>query len=107
MGSLKPGWSIWMLALVLGPVSAQENPATAPVPAQEYRPVLKPQTEPYASQVIPNPPRKPIRRRPVEQAIDPTERIATDAYRPTLQARPPAAIPKPVAPAPGPVLMNS
>jgi hypothetical protein len=100
-----------MLALVLVSSSAQEKPGTTPVPAPEYRPVLRPQTEPYASQVIPNPPRKPVRRRSAAQEIDPTERIVTGGIavggRPTLEVLPPTTLPKPVAPAPGPILMNS
>jgi hypothetical protein len=111
MRTLKPGWSALMLSLVLASASAQEPAATAQVP--EYRPVPRSQTEPYASQVIPNPPRKPIRRRSVQQAIDPTPRIAADSYRPTLEPRPPAAtqtlaVPGPAStPASGPVLLNS
>jgi hypothetical protein len=94
-----------MLTLVLGAANAQQGATTAQAP--EYRPAPRPLTEPYASQVIKNPGPRPIRRRYVPQAIDPTPRIATDGYRPTLEVRPPAAIPRPVAPAPGPVLMNS
>ena len=110
MRNLKPAWSALMLSLVLtvsAQVSAQERAPTAPAPLPQYRPLPRPQTEPYASQVIKNPGPKPIRRRSVPQAIGPTARIATDVYSPTLEVHPPTAVRGPAPPAPGPVLMNS
>ena len=75
-----------VLALALGPAAAQ-----APAPATE-------------AGVKPPPLPKPIQRRSVQQAIEPTPRIVTEGYRPTLTVRPPTPAPQPLAP---PARMNS
>lgn len=69
------------LALSLASAGAQEQTPATP-------PAAKGAT---ATDVKPSPKRKPLRRRSVQQVIEPTPRIASDAYRPTLTARPPTA----------------
>ncbi|GGE67192.1 hypothetical protein [Massilia psychrophila] len=70
-----------VLALALGPAAAQ-----APAPATAKEAGVKPPPVP-----------KPIKRRSVQQAIEPTPRIVTEGYRPTATVRPPAAAPQPPA----------
>ena len=91
MENMKASLIALMLALSLASVGAQEQ---AP-PAKEAT---------ADADVKPPPKRKPIKRRSVQQVIEPTPRIVTDGYRPTLTARPPAALPGPVPP---PTRMNA
>jgi hypothetical protein len=98
MDYLKTALTALMLALPLASAGAraqQEPPA--PPPAQEAA------SDPAAK---PAPPakRKPVKRRSVQQVIEPTPPIVTEGYRPTLVIRPPAALPAPVPP---PVQINS
>ncbi|MDB5936758.1 MAG: hypothetical protein JWQ01_4102 [Massilia sp.] len=96
MNFLKPVLTALVLALPLVSTCthAQEQPpadkSTAELP-------LKP---------VPPPNRKPIKRRSVQQVIEPTMPIVTEGYRPTLVVRPPAALPTQV-PSQPPVRMNS
>jgi hypothetical protein len=82
--------------------------AVACVPAQpqelDQSPAEQAATPKAPAKPVPAPNCKPTRRRSVQQIIEPTPRIVTDGYRPTLVVRPPAALPAPV---PGPVRMNS
>lgn len=101
MTCLKPILAALMLALPL---------ASAGVRAQEPPPAAKETVaEPPATPAVPlkptvPPKRKPLKRRSVQQVIEPTPPIVTDGYRPTLVIRPPASLPVPVSP---PVRMNS
>lgn len=54
------------------------------------------------AKAVPPPNRKPIKRRSVQQVIEPTPPIVTEGYRPTLVVRPPALLPSP-----SPVRLNS
>jgi hypothetical protein len=103
MDYLKPALTALLLAMSLASagVGAQERTQTAPSAAQA--PAAKTEPGPDAKPAVP-PKRKPIKRRSVQQVIEPTPRIVTDGYRPTLEVRPPSALPAPVA---GPVRMNS
>jgi hypothetical protein len=87
-----------LLALSLAAAGAraqQQEPAAPPAATESSADApAKPEVPPK---------RKPIKRRSVQQVIEPTPRIVTDGYRPTLEVRPPAAVPAPV---PGPVRMN-
>ena len=75
--------------------------ALAGVHAQEPPPAAQQATaEPPAKPVMP-PKRKPVKRRSVQQVIEPTPPIVTEGYRPTLVIRPPLPAPSP------PVRMNS
>jgi hypothetical protein len=64
-----------MLALSLASAGAQERAATAQQSTAELKPP---------------PRRKPIKRRPVQQVIEPTPRSVADGHRPTPVALPPA-----------------
>jgi hypothetical protein len=76
------------------PESPVETAATAQAPATVRSPATP--TRPAA--------RKPIKRRSVQQVIEPTPRIVTEPYRPALTVRPPpAALSDPL---PGPVRLN-
>jgi hypothetical protein len=97
MTCLKPLLAALLLALPL---------ASAGLRAQELAPAAKEAAaEPPARPAVP-PKRKPLKRRSVQQVIEPTPPIVTGGYRPTLVMRPPTPItsPPPVAP---PVRMNS
>ena len=76
-----------MLALSLAPtgVRAQEQPAAAPEAA----------AEPPAKPAVP-PRRKPVKRRSVQQVVEPMPPIVTAGDRPTLVIRPPLPVPPPV-----------
>ncbi len=89
---MKPWWMALMLALALAPAGAQQPP---PAPGQAA-----------SADVKPPPKRKALKRRSVQQVIEPTPRIAGEAYRPTLTVRPPAAPAAPAAPETAP-RMNS
>jgi hypothetical protein len=106
MRYLKPTLTALVLALSLASagVRAQEQVQTAPPVAQE--PAATPETNPDAKPAQAQK-RKPIKRRSVQQIIGPTPPIVTEGYRPSLTVPPPAAMPAPSAPAPGPVRMNS
>lgn len=99
MNCLKPASTALLLALslALAGVRAQQQ-ELAESPAEKVATAEAP-----AKPAVP-PKRKPIKRRSVQQIIEPTPRIVTDGYRPTLEVRPPSALPAPV---PGPVRMNS
>ncbi|HEU4375572.1 MAG TPA: hypothetical protein VFS02_18900, partial [Telluria sp.] len=58
---------------------------------------------PDAKPAVP-PRRKPLKRRSVQQVIEPTPPIVTEGYRPTLVIRPPLTAPSPLPP---PVRFNS
>jgi hypothetical protein len=75
---------------------AQEAPASAPTPAAREQASVP--------GVKPPPKRKPTKRRSVQQVVEPTRRIVTEPYRPTLDVRPTAPLPQTI---PGPVRMNS
>jgi hypothetical protein len=69
--------------------------AREPAPVPE-KPAAETPAKPAAEAPIkpaPPPNRKPIKRRSVQQVIEPTPPIVTDGYRPTLTVRPPAALP--------------
>ena len=68
--------------------------ASAGARAQGQAPPEKPAVEAPAKPVPP-PNRKPIKRRSVQQVIEPTPPIVTEGYRPTLVVRPPAVLPSP------------
>jgi hypothetical protein len=95
MTYLKPMLAALMLALPLASVGvrAQEQPPAAKEGA----------AKPPARPAVPAE-RKLLKRRSVQQVIEPTPPIVTDGYRPTLVIRPPATLPMPVSP---PVRMNS
>ena len=84
-GYVKPALTALMLALSLASagVRAQE-PAPAAPAARE--PAAEPDAPSRA--VKPPPKRKPIKRRSVQQVIEPTPPIVTDGYRPTLTGAP-------------------
>jgi hypothetical protein len=96
MTCLKPMLAALMLALPL---------ASAGVRAQEPPPAKEAAAEPPAKPAVP-PKRKPLKRRSVQQLIEPTPPIVTDGYRPTLVIRPPLRAPSPLPVAP-PVRFNS
>ncbi len=91
MNTLTPA----LIALLMACTCAygQQEPAPAPAPERSAVPDVKPP-----------PKRKPLKRRSVQQVIEPTPRIVTEPYRPILEVRPPAPLPQPI---PGPVRMNS
>jgi hypothetical protein len=94
---LKPVLVALVLALPLAP---------AGVRAQEPAPAAKEgAAKPPARPAVP-PKRKPLKRRSVQQVIEPTPPIVTDGYRPTLVIRPPLRAPSPLPVAP-PVRFNS
>ncbi len=99
MTYLKPILAALALALALplaAPgVRAQEMPAATP----------EAKVEPPVRPAVP-PKRKPLKRRSVQQVIEPTPPIVTDGYRPTLVIRPPLRAPSPLPVAP-PVRFNS
>jgi hypothetical protein len=103
METVTPGFVALALALAFGLARAQAQ-APAPAPATPTAREAGAETG-----VKPPPNRKPIKRRSVQQVIEPTPRIVTEGYRPTLTVRPPAAMPAPAAPSPGapPVRMNT
>jgi hypothetical protein len=85
--------------------------ASAGARAQEQAPVARAATaEPAPKPVAPDakpavpPKRKPLKRRSVQQVIEPTPPIVTEGYRPTLVIRPPLPAPSPLPP---PVRFNS
>ena len=95
MDYLKSALTALMLALSLASVGVR---------AQDQPPVAKEAAaEPPAKPAVP-PKRKPVKRRSVQQVIEPTPPIVTDGYRPTLVIRPPMTSALPVPP---PVRMNS
>jgi hypothetical protein len=80
METVKPAvFAALTLALAFGLARAQAPVTPAAPTAQEANPAVKPP-----------PTRKPIRRRSVQQIIEPTMPIVTEGYRPTLTVRPPA-----------------
>jgi hypothetical protein len=87
------------LSLAVAGVRAQQDAAEAPA--------AKAASAEAASKPAPPPRPKPTRRRSVQQIIEPTPRIVTDGYRPTLTTPAPSALPAPVPPPSGPVRMNS
>jgi hypothetical protein len=95
-----------VLALAPGSAGARaQEQAPMPTPAQEQPPAPAPviQKEADAATAVKPPPnRQPIKRRSVQQVIEPTPRIVTDGYRPTLTVRPPAALPGPASSTPPP-----
>ena len=99
MNCLKPASTALLLALALAVagVRAQQQ-ELAESPAEQAAPAEAP------AKPAPPPKRKSIKRRSIQQIIEPTPPIVTDGYRPTLVIRPPSAVPAPV---PGPVRMNS
>lgn len=101
MDSLKP--ALFALILVL-PLASAAAGAQQQAPADP--PAAKEAAADPAAQPVPPPKRKPIKRRSVQQVIEPTPPIVTDGYRPTLVTRPPAALPG-TAPAPSSPRMNS
>jgi hypothetical protein len=90
--------TLMALSLAATSAGAQQDP---PKPAPEAQPE---QAELPLQPVVP-PKRKPIKRRSVQQVIEPTPRIGTapPSYGPTLTPRPPAALPDPL---PAPVRTN-
>jgi hypothetical protein len=97
METVKPVFAALALALAFGLARAQgQAPVTPTAPtAQEANPGVKPP-----------PTRKPIRRRSVQQIVEPTMPIVTEGYRPTLTVRPPAT-PGAMPPQAPPVRMNT
>lgn len=87
MNARKPA----LIALLMACTCAYAQQETAPAPEQ-------------ATEVKPPPKRKPLKRRSVQQVIEPTPRIGAEPYRPTLEMRPPIPLPQTT---PGPVRMNS
>jgi hypothetical protein len=84
------------LALTFGPASAQAQAPATPTAQQAADAGARPP-----------PKRKPVKRRSVQQVIEPTPPIVTEGYRPTLTVRPPAAATSPsLAPSP-PARMNT
>ncbi len=79
--------------------------ASASLCAQPQLPVEKP-TADLPLKPVPPPKGKPIKRRSVQQVIEPTMPIVTEGYRPTLVIRPPAPLPGPARPPAAP-RMNS
>ncbi|HEU4376434.1 MAG TPA: hypothetical protein VFS02_23270, partial [Telluria sp.] len=81
MKYLHPVLAAMLLALPLASAGAraQEPPPVAPAPklvAPDAKPAVPPR-------------RKPLKRRSVQQVIEPTPPIVTEGYRPTLVIRPP------------------
>lgn len=99
MNCLKPASTALLLALSLAVAGVRAQSQEQP-----EAPAEKAATAEAPAKPAPAPKGKPIKRRSVQQIIEPTPPIVTDGYRPTLVARPPAAVPAPV---PGPVRMNS
>lgn len=95
MDYLKPAFIALVLALPL---------ASSGVCAQEQPPAVNEAAAGKPTKPVMQPKRKPVKRRAVQQVIEPTPPIVTDGYRPTLVIRPPATLPAPVPP---PVRMNS
>lgn len=91
MNALKPA----LIALLMACAGAHAQ-------QQEPAPVAREQAS--VPEVQPPPRRKPLKRRSVQQVIEPTPRIVTEPYRPILEVRPPAPLPQTI---PGPVRMNS
>jgi hypothetical protein len=97
MDPLKSGWAALIAATLLAAAGAhaQEQPPPEKPAAEIVKPA--PPTEKPAAEVpiqpAPPPNRKPIKRRSVQQVIEPTPPIVTEGYRPTLTVRPPAALP--------------
>jgi hypothetical protein len=91
-----------LIALVL---SLPLAPACVRAQEQAPAPVDKPAAE-LPRKPVPPPNRKPIKRRSVQQVIEPTMPIVTDGYRPTLVVRPPAPLPGSAQTQP-PVRLNS
>jgi hypothetical protein len=96
MDYLKPVLTALTLALSLALASAR---------AQEQPPADVPAAQGPAKPPPPKP--KPVKRRSVQQVIEPTPPIVTDGYRPTLVARPPASPTPTPTPVPPPVRLNS
>ncbi len=90
MNALKPALIALLMACAFA--YAQETPAPV-APEQTAGPEVKPP-----------PKRKPLKRRSVQQVIEPTPRIGAEPYRPILEVRPPIPLPQTI---PGPVRMNS
>ena len=99
MKTVKPAFIALTLALAFGVARAQ-----APAPAT---PAAREAGADAGAEAAPKPPpaRKPIKRRSVQQIIEPTPRIVIEGYRPTLTVRPPAA--PGAAPSQAPVRMNT
>ncbi|WP_143752789.1 hypothetical protein [Massilia eurypsychrophila] len=92
MDYLKPVLATLLVAMSLTTAGARaQEPALAPDTPAAGTPA-KPAAE---APIKPAPPpnRKPIKRRSVQQVIEPTPPIVTDGYRPTLTVRSPAALP--------------
>ncbi|WLI90219.1 hypothetical protein Q4S45_03595 [Massilia sp. R2A-15] len=89
MNTLKPA----LIALLIACTCAYAQQEPAPAPERSAVPEVKPP-----------PKRKPLKRRSVQQVIEPTPRIVTEPYRPVLEVRPSAPLSQPI---PGPVRMNS
>ena len=89
--------ALLILTLASLNAGAQQGPPPAPATPQE-------KAEPPLAPVMP-PKRKPIKRRSVQQVVEPTPRIgvAPPSYGPTLTPRPPTASPDPL---PAPVRIN-
>lgn len=98
MTCMKPVPIAFLLACLLAGAGAR---------AQQPPPPAAPEAtaEPPARPALP-PKRKQIKRRSVQQVIEPTPPIVTEGYRPTLVIRPPLRAPSPL-PVPPPVRMNS
>ncbi len=72
---------------------AQPEGPAAEAPAQAAKPPAQKPAAELPIKPVPPPNRKLIKRRSVQQVIEPTPPIVTDGYRPTLTVRPPAALP--------------
>ena len=101
MNCMKPASIAVLLACSLAVAGARAQPQQLPEPPAGNAAAAPAHAAPAPA---PAPARKLIKRRSVQQVIEPTPRIVTDGYRPTLTVRPPAALPGPLPP---PTRMNS
>lgn len=97
MTRLKPASIAFLLACSLAAAGARAQ-QQGPEPDEKAAAVAAP-AAPASSK-----PRKPVKRRSVQQVIEPTPRIGAEPYRPILEVRPPIPLPQTI---PGPVRMNS
>ena len=100
MTCCKPASIAFLLACSLALANGHARDQQRPEPAQKAAPASVPVSAapPKARQS------KPVKRRSVQQVIEPTPRIVTDPYRPILEVHPPVPLPQTI---PGPVRMNS
>jgi hypothetical protein len=100
MTCCKPASIAFLLACWLAVADARTRDQQLPEPAEKAAPASAPSSAAPAKARKP----KPVKRRSVQQVIEPTPRIVTEPYRPILEVRPPVLLPQTI---PGPVRMNS